>query len=322
MAFMDHDIDGAVTPELKAMARRTNLYSYFTSKGIELHKEDEYGRYRVLGNGGLIIQEHWYYRHCMKRGGNPIDCLMNEFGLNFREAVSELTGHYLTRELVLSTVDKKNESKRKEDYIFKMPMLNKNQHRAFAYLNKTRGIKKELIAWLLKQGLLVQEKNHGNCGFPYINFEGDIVGAEWVGTLTNKRFKKIDKNTKALSAYWFILGEPKKLAVYECPIDLLSYITLVRDYPGTIKDPIPLKDTLFLSMSGLKYTIPEAFINHDYFNFEEVYFCIDQDENPLPSEMFLEHFKDLSIPYGRKSPMNLGKDWNEVLQNVIKTLKA
>lgn len=293
------------TVEEKAKARKANLVEYFRSKGYKVEKVDN-ERYKVRGFGGLYIKnENCYYCFSAERGGNSIECLMNELNFDFVNAVKELL-NYSTSDLKRNKIINKKE----KNHIFKMPELNKDQHRVFAYLNKTRGIDGKLIAELIKNNLLFQTKKFGNIVFPYRNFNKEIVGAEIVGTTQTKRFKKIDKNTDDLTAYWLQYGEPKKIFVFESPIDLLSFICLNE------KEKEFLSNSIFLSMSGLKYSVVKAFLEH--FRPKQLYICIDNpthsnEKDTVAISNFMKHFEK---PNGEKVirllPKN--KDWNDDLK--------
>lgn len=298
------------TIEEKTRARQASLIEYFKNKGYDIEPMVD-GRYKVRGFGGLIIKdENCYYCFSSERGGNAIECLMNELHLDFKTAVNELL-NYSTVNNITHNIEAK---KHKEKYIFKMPELNKDQHRAFAYLNKTRSIDSKLIAELIKNNLLFQTKDYGNIVFPYRNFNKEIVGAELVGTTENKRFKKIDKNTNDLTAYWLQNGKPQKLFVFESPIDLLSFLCLNKN------NTTLLEKSIFLSMSGLKCSIVKAFIDH--FKPEQLYICVDNPEqsnekDTIAISNFMNHFSQTEMEkLIRLLPKN--KDWNDDLKELMK----
>jgi len=292
------------TTEEKTKARKTNLIEFFKNKGYKVD-EPVNGRYKVHGFGGLYItDESCYFCFSSERGGNAIECLVNELKYSFKDAVNELL-NYST-----SVIDYKKNDKEKEKYIFCMPELNKNQHRAYAYLNKTRVIENSLITMLIKNKLLFQTKYCGNIVFPFRNFNNEIVGAEIVGTTNTKRFKKIDKNTDAFSSYWMQIGEPQKLFVFESPIDLLSFICLNENKKEY------LNNSILLSMSGLKFSVVNEFIN--YFSPKQIYICVDNpkmsnEKDTVSIKNFMEHFKEPDSNYIiRLLPQN--KDWNDDLK--------
>lgn len=293
------------TTEEKTRARQANLIEYFENKRYKVEKTKDENIYKVRGFGGLYIKnETCYYCFSKERGGNAIECLMDVLHLDFKTAMNELLNYS-------SVIPNRShhEEKSKKKYMFEMPELNKDQHRAFAYLTKVRGINADLIAKLVKSGLLFQTKEYGNIVFPYMNFDNKIVGAELVGTTQNKRFKKIDKNSDALTSYWIKIGEPKKLFVFESPIDLLSFLCLKE------RNKELLENSIFLSMSGLKYSVVNEFLIH--FKPEQLYICVDNPEmsnekDTVSIENFMNHFPD---PDGEKIIRLIPnkKDWNDDL---------
>ncbi len=298
------------TVEEKTRARQASLIDYFKNKGYKVEKAEN-DRFKVRGFGGLYIKdENCYYCFSSERGGNAIECLMNELHLDFKTAVNELLNYSTVNYIIHND----GEKKQKENHIFKMPELNKDQHRAFAYLNKTRGIDRKLIAELVKIKMLFQTKDYGNIVFPYKNFDNEIVGAEFVGTTQNKRFKKIDKNTDDLTSYWLQYGEPRNLFVFESPIDLLSFICLNENNKELINNSV------LLSMSGLKYSVVNEFLIH--FNPKQLYICVDNpkysnEKDTISISNFMEHFKE---PDNEKIIRLLPKkkDWNDDLKNFMK----
>lgn len=280
-------------------AREANLVEYFEKKGYKVDPVSN--KHKVRGFGGLyIINLSCYYCFSIERGGNAIECLINVLGYSFKEAVNELLGVSSNNVII----DRKD----KVEYIFEMPVVSNNQRRIIAYLNKTRGIDSNVIVELIRNKRLFQEEEHGNVIFPFYDFNNNIVGAEFVGTLTNKWFKKISKNTSALSSYWLKFGSNvEKLFIYEAPIDLLSFLCLNSDNEELINNSI------LLSMSGLKYSVCKAFI--DKFNPKKVCICVDNPafsnvKDSIAISNFLSHFSE--IEFERYLP-NL-KDWNDDLK--------
>lgn len=276
-----------ITEEMIYNARNVDLKQYFDSKGYKTEKENK-GRYRISGFGGLIVHNCTYYRFSTNTEGNAIDCLVNEFGYSFKNAVLELLGHSFTTENhIIKIVESKP---------FEMPPLNKDQRRAFAYLNKTRKIDKELISWLLHNKLLFQDSEYNNCIFPFYDENKNIVGAEIIGTLDKKRFKKIGENSKLGYGFEFSKGTPNKACFFESAIDLLSFICLHKESDF-------INDTLFVSLGGLKKEI----IYRIHRQIKDIYICVDNDIKVFKFITTLSH----EIEF--KTKFSFLKDWNDDL---------
>lgn len=270
-------------------ARNTDLMNYFYRKGYKLKKEPK-NRWRVCGYGGLIVYGCTYYHFSTETHGNAVDCLVNVFKYDFKDAVQELLGYDVIK-------TQNSTEKKKIDGKFHLPILKKDQHRAFAYLNKTRKIDKDIISWLLHNQLLFQDIK-GNCVFPWYNEDFSIVGAEIVGTLDKIRFKQIAEGS--LLGYGFSIkyGVTKKAFFFESAIDLLSFICL--------NDKTNINNSIFVSLGGLK---KEAIIKiKDVYKDIELTTCFDNDEAGINfTKIISEEFK-ISV----LSPTL--KDWNDDLK--------
>lgn len=133
--------------------------------------------------------------------------------------------------------------------------------------------------------------------------EGNIVGAEIHGTNTFKRFKKI-AGTGDENLFQYPIGTPpKKVYAFESTIDLLSFKMLA--------DPEKIKDSLLVSMGGLK---PNALKKFEASGLK-IYSCVDNDDK---GKKFNEvnSFKSA----GRKLSEECVKDWNELLKKRVQSL--
>lgn len=242
-------------------ARNVDLATYFQSKGYTLQSAGK-DRSRICGCGGLIVRGCTYIHFSTGAKGNSIDCLIYVFGYSFKDAVSELLGHSIAIDTSIPIENKIITSKD-----FHLPILNKDQHRAFAYLNKTRKITKELISWLLRNKLLYQDIN-GNCVFPWYDENNNIVGAEIVGTSDKIRFKQIAPNSFSGYGYCIENGTPITAFFFESAIDMLSYLIINKEFPP---------NSLCLSLGGLKNE-PIYKIKNQYNNIQ-LFLCVDNDKS-------------------------------------------
>lgn len=268
-------------------ARNVDLYNYFRSKGFKLQKEPK-NRWRVCEYGGLVIYGCTYYHFSTDTSGNAVDCLVKIFKYDFKDAVQELLGYPVMN--IVPPEEKKIKSS------FKLPELNKDQHRAFAYLYNTRKIDKEIISWLLKNKLLFQDTK-GNCVFPWYDEDNKIVGAEIVGTLDKLRFKQISECSLIGYGFFVKYGSPDRAYFFESAIDLLSYITMNKN---------DLDNSILLSLGGLK---KEAIfkIKNTYKDINLVT-CFDNDKAGINfTKIIAEELKiDTLFP--------TLKDWNDDLK--------
>lgn len=117
-------------------AKSVNLLDFATHKGFDL-QYDGSDNYRIVGQGGLIINESCFKHFSDNEGGDIIDFCMHIFGIEFQDAVTELIEFSDSHE---QTREKKAGLERKNDNSFILPQRNQGDGRAIAYLSKTRGI--------------------------------------------------------------------------------------------------------------------------------------------------------------------------------------
>lgn len=253
------------------------LISYFQSHGYKCEREGK--EIHVRGFGGLKISpdKHSYYWHTRSLGGHDaVKCMNDVFGMTFPQAVKELINenplleqksdgsrinpdkyNHKNNELPVSAVKEKKE--------FKLPERAENYKRVYAYLINQRKISPELITALVKQNALYQDKN-GNAVFVHFNKDGQAIGAEIQGTLSEKRFKGVAEGTSE-SVFSFIKGDsvPDTVYVFESAIDMMSYVQLNND---------KIKSGEFVSMAGLKDSAIKKLAERGM----KIVSCVDNDE--------------------------------------------
>ncbi|WP_113675813.1 DUF3991 and TOPRIM domain-containing protein [Vallitalea guaymasensis] len=278
-------------------ARNVDLVEYFTRKGERVEKHDNKGRYKVRGHGGLYVRG-CTYKWFSGGSGTAISCVMEVYNLSFWDSISDLLG-------TSNIITQKKDYVKKKVGTFKLPELNKDQHRAIAYLTKTRGINKEYIQYLLKNKLLFQEKEHGNAIFPFYDpMTERIVGAEVIGTLDKVRFKQVREYSEL--GYGFSIkfsNNIDKICFFETAIDLMSYCCLEEDKEF-------LKTTLFVSMAGLKPSVVHNYL--DLYKVKKCYICVDSDNAGFNFTINLSQELDFYVKY----PTREYKDWNDMLRKI------
>lgn len=284
-----------INQELIRQARRRDLAEYLLERGEHL-KKDSNGRYKHAEHDSLVFTGNAFYWNSKGEKGNAIDFLMLFYGMDFKSALSELTNTNnlnAKKELVAAPQQKQVPV----HFDFKLPELNKDMRRAFAYLIKTRSIDTSIVQNLAKEKLLMQDKL-GNIIFPWKNEIKEIVGADLVGTLTEKRFKGIAKQSNHNYSFNIPIGDPKEVYVFESPIDLLSFWSLHKY----------LKNVLLISLSGLKIETLLAYLKR-YIKLTDVFLCVDNDS---AAKIFIKAVQ-AQIKASTMLPP-VGKDWNEFLQ--------
>ena len=187
----------------------------------------------------------------------------------------------------------------------------KNMQRAFAYLIKNRLIDPIIIKELVKSKYIAQDIRN-NVIFNWI-FNGDLKGADLIGTLSEKRFK----GTVTASNENFGFAVPLNtninkidtLVVFESNIDLLSFYTLNKDNKK-------LNSMLLLSLSGVSKTKKiRTYLNY-YTNIKTIISAVDNDSSGNHcTDNIKNSYTNYKILDGRRKLLeNNVKDWNELLK--------
>lgn len=111
---------------------------------------------------------------------------------------------------------------------FSLPPRHADNRRVFSYL-RSRGIDPEIINHCIKSGQLYEDAEHHNCVF--VGFEGDTPRyAALRGTLSQSTFVgDVAGSDKRFSfAVPIRASSNSALCVFECAIDALSYLTLLK----------------------------------------------------------------------------------------------
>lgn len=129
------------------IARKINLPDFLVGHGYQLTSEGS-GNFRVKGFQGLIVKEHYWYRHSTKEYGNAIDFIMKFEDRYFYDAVGRLLNiqpcHDLLSWQFLETTD-----------------LVKN------YLIETRKIDSDIVNQLISQNKVKQDRANCICFLGY-----------------------------------------------------------------------------------------------------------------------------------------------------------
>lgn len=285
-----------INDELIQRARNADLADYFQHGGYEC--ELRKNELHVKGYGGLFVNTQTNKWYCFSQagenrgGGNPINCLTDVLGIDFKTAVEQLAGGRLVYERKQENVSFSEKKKELE-----LPEKNEDMKKVFAYLCKTRMLKPEVVTELARAGLLYQDKK-GNAVFLHKGEDGKIVGAEIQGTNSFQRFKGVAAGTSE-SVFAVKIGEPKKCYVFESAIDLLSFKQLAK--------PDKIQNSVLVSMAGLKPNTLKKFAESGM----KMYACVDNDEAGIK-------FTQVNglVPCRKILEENGVKDYNDLLKKL------
>jgi len=284
----------------KQKARNADLLSYFQRKGYETEKKGS--EYYIKNIPGLCVNPAkglWHSHYESVGGKNSVDCLTKILGMDFKTAVEELSGEYFSKSSNISFQSKpKNESpETKTAKEFVQPGAAENYSRVVAYLTKTRKIPYEIVQEFIRNGKLYQEKNTGNAVFPHKK-NGETIGAEIQGTLSEIRFKGVAAGTKNSVFSVGFSREVKKAYIFESAIDLMSFYAMIDREKNNL-DGVGL-----VSMARLKPTAIKELQERGI----EIISCVDNDEKgrKFEADNGFKRADDILEKEGVK-------DWNELL---------
>lgn len=145
--------------------------------------------------------------------------------------------------------------------------------RAYAYLCNTRKIERDIVSHFIKQNYIAMDVNYNLCFLTYENEK--VVAITKKGTNPNIPFKQnyVDENHHHTGFFFGskLIDNYKEVFVFESVIDLMSYLSLIRQ--GEIEKS---DSACYISTNGVsrKYLIK---ILEKYKSITNVHFCYDND---------------------------------------------
>ncbi|OMH24364.1 DUF3991 and TOPRIM domain-containing protein [Bacillus thuringiensis] len=303
-----------VSAEDAMKARKVDLISYLEAKGETFKKEGNY--YRHTEHDSLIIKGNQYaWNSRGEKGYGAISFAMMYYDMTFPQAVMDIQkGDY--KEFDRS---KAEEERKKEQQPFSYPKhleVNK-QTEIKEYLIHERKIDPRLVNWLIKKGLIAQDKKN-NVVFKWREEggKGKVIGMNRQGTvkMENKRgsFKQIVPNYEKINAGFTVdVGKPDKIYFYEDPIDMLSHWSIKQN---------KIQNARLVSMHGLKSkTVIQSLMDakKEGYDIKEVIMAVDNDKAGKDFIQTMKCFVDL-----REDIPTNEKDWNDVRKKQVNEQQA
>lgn len=213
------------TDEEIERANNIDLMDYAINQCLEL-KKTGMDSHHVEGYGGLYINPKLNKWNCFSRdkGGGPIQFVMFMENKTWIESVKTLLGSASSNDSINQYIKPKEIIEEKGEFI--LPKKNNTYKHVIAYLIKTRKIDKDIVYRLIKEGKLYENK-YRNCVFIGYDKINSPRYASLRGTNTNMVFKG-DVKSSDKSYPFCIKGKSSKLYVCEAPIEVISYITLLK----------------------------------------------------------------------------------------------
>lgn len=295
--------------EQVAAAREMDLLSYlcrFEPQEL-VHKGGNV--YSIRAHDSLKISNgKWCWWSRGIGGKSALDYLTKVEGLPFTDAVQRILGDSpapLPAPEVQAPIPKTE---------FTLPPKHADNRRVFSYL-RGRGVAPEIINHCLKSGQLYEDSLRHNCVF--VGFEGEQARyATLRGTLSEKRFMgEVPGSDKRFSFAVPPKAGSQTLCVFECAIDALSYLSIIkmRGQDWHKANCLSLAGVYRPGKDGTYHT-PAALQQYlkDNPSVRQIVLCLDNDEpGRIASAAIKELLKEYEVI---DNPPPKGKDYNEYLQ--------
>lgn len=302
------------TDEQIRQANSVNIIDYARSKGYPVKKITPQS-YKIPGYGGLYIHSGGlkWNRFSANIGGGTIQFLMHMENKSWVDTINELL-NITPDQYLYSSVEKTIEKKESVKKSFQLPEKNDTYKHMFAYLIGTRKIDKQLVYDLVKLNKIYENKYYNSCVFVGHDKNGEAKYAAIRATSSCMQYRKdvtgsdksypFEVDIKAGNVCGDNTFKNNKLVVFESPIDLMSYLSLLKLHG--IKD----FDAHCISLGGVCDLALERFLN-EHPDISEITLGLDNDEvGCFACEQILNKYSDRYI-IRRHQPQN--KDFNEDL---------
>ena len=294
------------TDEQIALANSVNIISYSESIGYEVKRVTPRS-FKIQGYGGLYIHGngHTWNWFSQNKGGGAIQFVMEMEGKTWVEAIKKLLN---IESEIINYVPYKIESKQEEKGEFILPEKKSTFNHIFAYLINTRGIDKEIVYDFVKKDKLYENK-YGSCVFLGYDNYGQAKYASMRSTNTTGKLFRCDVKNSDKSYPFCRSGTNDTVCVFEAPIDLMSYLTLIK------KHNIKYFESHCISLGGVADKALEYYIKENP-NITTIMLCLDNDEaGHFACQQIREKYRDR---YKIVRHLPQGKDFNEQLFNIDK----
>lgn len=284
-------------------ARHADLVSFLRSAGVELKREPGRSKtglpqYRVVGKGGLIVWGSLWYHFSTSEGGNAIDFLMKYMGMTFTEAVEALTGPGAVR--IKNMVSNEKPVKRRK---FSLPPRARDDYRVVKYLEERRGITRELVEQVIREGLLYQDVR-GNCVFVCRDAAGVARAAYLRGTGDNRYVGLVAGSDRQFGWRREVCPDGCSVVIAESPIDLMSLAML---------QPKLMKSCNWLSLNGLHLPAADKYLD-DNRHIRTVLIVFDNDVAGQETALkYVEILDSRGYEVVNMRPCREGADLNDML---------
>ena len=280
-----------------AMANSVDIASFLQMQGEALIKSGKDMRW--ARHTSITVRGNRFYDWKAEAGGYPIAFVQRYFNYNFKQAVEFLLSN--VGDLQMSVPYEKTEKAE-----FKLPEKNETLNRVYGYLLKTRFLDKEVIDEFVRKGLIYEDKEYHNAVFVGLDENGVARHGHKRGTATygkNQSFRGNIEGSDPLYPFHY-KGSSNKVYVFEAPIDMLSYISLNKEY---------WMENSYIALNGLSKIGLDHFLDvHP--NINEIYLCLDHDIAGIEGAERISDFLNEKGSYTISCIRARNKDFNEDLK--------
>ena len=285
------------------IAKGTDLPDLLTHLGYQVRRLGSYYSTKEMDSIRIKDRRTWK-RYSNGTGGDAITFLQEFCGKDFREAVNYLLEFNGGRARD-SPTPRPRQAQESEKPAFTLPIPNQDQRRVFAYLQK-RGIAPQVIRGFIDSGLLYEDGLHHNCVFVGRDSSGKPVFASKRGTydLDGSGFKG-DAAGSDKNVAFRLPCDPALdwVAVFEAPIDLMSFCTLHHQVRSNA-----------VALCGLYQGPLDTYLRENP-HLKQIILCLDADgPGQEATEKFREEYTQKGYTVSTRTPAQ-GKDWNAYLQH-------
>lgn len=293
-----------VTSDEINQAKDVQIIDFMDANGIDAKQEGRGAEpyYRLAEHDSFLVKGEKFFWNSEQKGGyGAISFAMTYYDLKFPEAVQRVNEHEY------APVQRRQEAIDNEPFKYPANYEVTDTQKAKDYLVNDRKIDPRVVDWCIKKDLLAQDRKD-NAVFKWKDREGEVVGADRQGTQKMENggyFKGMVAKSKEDGGFTIDVGKnPKKIAVFESPIDMLSYWSVHKKN---------VQDTRMVSMGGVKIESVNRAVKDLRSQGHKVESIISAVDNDKAGEQFHQKLKD---HFGEnrvidQRPKDV-KDWNDV----------
>ena len=304
-----------LTKEEIEAAANTSLIDFLASVGEPVKRVGSSIKWVGRGNDSVFIipqSPHMFKHFSTGETGNAIKFCQTKLGMGFQEAVKALNGSNSAS----SFADAKGKRGGKTKGPFVMPRRSADQTKAYKYLSEERGIHKDVLDYFIARGDIYGTEPYSNIAFLYKDFNGNFAGAIKRGFPPNN-FKGNHENSN-IAQYCFrheaqtptaSQRGPGHLFVFEAPIDMLSYISMIEQ-----SSRHNWQTSSYLATGGIHASAGIKYIEHMIKAAKPpstIYLCQDNDKAGMDARLnMIRGLVKLGYTGNIKCHYSENKDWN------------